>query len=685
MGYFDDIVPPAASYVATPPGVLRITVRPSFETGATRPPQDEGVEPSPALRQLDDMPAVVGLAPPPRTRGLFDDIVAPAMRPGLPFGDSDEIVGQAPAPGKSVFFHDDDPIADNAARTRELAWHKAAIVSALSTTVPLRLQHPRPVEIAAGLMADHGMPLDEALDRATMRLHAEEGTAEAGKISDVIGNDAFDEAQRAAADGHAAKFVGRAAPPDLAQPAPGIGQGRAATKEQAEARAPITSYVGDPVKTHPNDKAGEADSAARAGELAQHRAAVENALSHTVPLRLQHPRPVEIAAGLMADHGMPLDEALDRATMRLHAEEGTAEAGKISDVIGKDALDEAQRAPAPSDLAQLTQGVGQSLAATQEQARPDGEHALGDSAPQGEGAGGETIGSEDAAPGEQRGQSRDEPASAAVEGDERAERLTFGDGDEIVARTSGEQHLLPTIERIGDGGDTQRAAHGELDPKHDEEPPDKGPLSDEIKQSDLPTAPRPKGGVFDSAAGGTAIDLFNQLAAPEHAESQALTDLVRRDPKAAAAEGALGLGLVLGIPAAGAAGLLGAGAAAATRAAAGGWSTFGVGAPIARSIGSIGRAGEEAVGITAGVPKVSISIPGSGTTRYPDIFTPKFIGEVKNVARLSFTQQLQDYVAFAQANGIKFYLYVRRTTKLTGPLNDAILSRQIKLKYIPRS
>jgi hypothetical protein len=540
MGYFDDIVPldTAASYVATPPGVPRITVRPSFETGATRPPQDEGVEPSPALRQLDDMPAVVGLAPPPRTRGLFDDIVAPAMRPGLPFGDSDEIVGQAPAPGKSVFFHDDDPIADNAARTRELA---------------------------------------------------------------------------------------------------------------------------------------------------QHRAAVENALSHTVPLRLQHPRPVEIAAGLMADHGMPLDEALDRATMRLHAEEGTAEAGKISDVIGKDALDEAQRAPAPSDLAQLTQGVGQSLAATQEQARPDGEHALGDSAPQGEGAGGETIGSEDAAPGEQRGQSRDEPASAAVEGDERAERLTFGDGDEIVARTSGEQHLLPTIERIGDGGDTQRAAHGELDPKHDEEPPDKGPLSDEIKQSDLPTAPRPKGGVFDSAAGGTAIDLFNQLAAPEHAESQALTDLVRRDPKAAAAEGALGLGLVLGIPAAGAAGLLGAGAAAATRAAAGGWSTFGVGAPIARSIGSIGRAGEEAVGITAGVPKVSISIPGSGTTRYPDIFTPKFIGEVKNVARLSFTQQLQDYVAFAQANGIKFYLYVRRTTKLTGPLNDAILSRQIKLKYIPRS
>jgi hypothetical protein len=90
----------------------------------------------------------------------------------------------------------------------------------------------------------------------------------------------------------------------------------------------------------------------------------------------------------MADHGMPLDEALDRATMRLHAEEGTAEAGKISDVIGKDAFDEAQRAPASPDLAQPAPGVGQSRAATQEHARPDGEHALGDSVAQGEGAGG---------------------------------------------------------------------------------------------------------------------------------------------------------------------------------------------------------------------------------------------------------------------------------------------------------
>ena len=51
----------------------------------------------------------------PRTAGLFDDIVAPAVRVGtarLQFGDGDEIVGQMTAPGKSGFFHDDDPTAE---------------------------------------------------------------------------------------------------------------------------------------------------------------------------------------------------------------------------------------------------------------------------------------------------------------------------------------------------------------------------------------------------------------------------------------------------------------------------------------------------------------------------------------------------------------------------------------------
>jgi hypothetical protein len=228
MGYFDDTDPPdsAASYFPTPPGVPRITVRP------------KGVEPPLAPPQLDDMSADIGLAPsqfepwstgedprgkvapPPRTGGFFDDIVAPAAR------------------------------------------HKAAIERALSATVPLRLQHPRAVEIAAGLMADHGMPPDEALDRATMRLHAEEGTAEAGKISDVIGKDAFDEAQRAPASA------------DLTQPAPGVGLGRAATEEQARpdgehASGDSAPQGGDAAgeKTIGSEDAGPTDNRAQSGAL----------------------------------------------------------------------------------------------------------------------------------------------------------------------------------------------------------------------------------------------------------------------------------------------------------------------------------------------------------------------------------------------------------------------------------
>ena len=318
---------------------------------------------------------------------------------------------------------------------------------------------------------------------------------------------------------------------------------------------------------------------------AQHKAAIERALSTTVPLRLQHPQAVEIAAGLMANHGMPLDEALDRATMRVHAEEGTAEVGKISDIIGKDAFDEAQRAPASPDLVQPATGLGQGRASTEEQARPNGEHASGDGAPQGGDAAGEkTIGSEGAGPTDNRAQSRDELVSAAAKGEGGDQGPAVARHDVIVARTSGEQRVLPTIERIGGEAYTQRAARGEFDPKLEEEPPDKGPPSDEIKQTNLLAAPRPQGGVSDSAADATATDFFNQLAAPELAQSQALTDYVQQHPKAAAAEGALGLGVVLSIPVAGAAGLLGAGAAAATRAAAGGRRPFGIGPYAGESI-----------------------------------------------------------------------------------------------------
>ena len=123
MGYFDDIVPPdsASSYFPTPPGVPRITVQPSSD-------------------QLDDMPGEVGLAP----------------NQVEPWGTGEGPIGKvAPSPRIAGWF--DDIVAP-------AAQHKAAIERALSTTVPLRLQHPRAVEIASGLMADQGrsqLPTDQ--------------------------------------------------------------------------------------------------------------------------------------------------------------------------------------------------------------------------------------------------------------------------------------------------------------------------------------------------------------------------------------------------------------------------------------------------------------------------------------------------------------------------------------------
>jgi Restriction endonuclease fold toxin 7 len=61
----------------------------------------------------------------------------------------------------------------------------------------------------------------------------------------------------------------------------------------------------------------------------------------------------------------------------------------------------------------------------------------------------------------------------------------------------------------------------------------------------------------------------------------------------------------------------------------------------------------------------------------------KVLTEVKNVASQSHTQQLRDYAAFASANGLRFDLWVRSTTTLSGPLLDAIEAQTINRRYIP--
>lgn len=48
------------------------------------------------------------------------------------------------------------------------------------------------------------------------------------------------------------------------------------------------------------------------------------------------------------------------------------------------------------------------------------------------------------------------------------------------------------------------------------------------------------------------------------------------------------------------------------------------------------------------------------------------LSEVKNVDKQSFTKQLRDYADYSQKEGLKFNLYLRPDTKVSGPLQNAI-------------
>ena len=80
------------------------------------------------------------------------------------------------------------------------------------------------------------------------------------------------------------------------------------------------------------------------------------------------------------------------------------------------------------------------------------------------------------------------------------------------------------------------------------------------------------------------------------------------------------------------------------------------------------------------LPVVSGSVPtGTAAYRIPDELGASVIGEVKNVSRLHYSNQLRDFAAYAKENELQFNLYVRRGTQLSGPLQDAVDSGAINL------
>lgn len=96
----------------------------------------------------------------------------------------------------------------------------------------------------------------------------------------------------------------------------------------------------------------------------------------------------------------------------------------------------------------------------------------------------------------------------------------------------------------------------------------------------------------------------------------------------------------------------------------------------------LGREGEAAVKAAIDIgSKTKLVI--NGRVRFPDGLTQTVLSEVKNVSKLSVTRQLRDYAQYARANKLRFDLYVRPDTKLSGELLKAEQSGLINIIEIP--
>ena len=95
----------------------------------------------------------------------------------------------------------------------------------------------------------------------------------------------------------------------------------------------------------------------------------------------------------------------------------------------------------------------------------------------------------------------------------------------------------------------------------------------------------------------------------------------------------------------------------------------------------VGQAGERAAGIPQG-SKAQIRI--NGRTRIPDRLTQSELIEVKNVRKLSYTQQLQDFYEYCNRNNLRFVLVVRRDTQLSRTLQEMERRGQIVVRRILR-
>ena len=97
---------------------------------------------------------------------------------------------------------------------------------------------------------------------------------------------------------------------------------------------------------------------------------------------------------------------------------------------------------------------------------------------------------------------------------------------------------------------------------------------------------------------------------------------------------------------------------------------------------ALGRAGEAAADLVKNTTRVP-SATGTAAYRIPDGLTSTTLTEVKNVGRLSLTNQIRDFAAAAKEAKVSFDLIVRRTTEMTKQLREFIVNEGISVKFLP--
>jgi len=96
------------------------------------------------------------------------------------------------------------------------------------------------------------------------------------------------------------------------------------------------------------------------------------------------------------------------------------------------------------------------------------------------------------------------------------------------------------------------------------------------------------------------------------------------------------------------------------------------------SNGIRGRAFEAAVinalgGATGSKTLISgTTLAGDTIKSIPDMLDGKVLTEIKDVKNLSYSKQLQAQLNYAGSNGLSYRLIINMSTKLTGPLENAV-------------